>query len=151
MTKVKLNWSHHKCTVNIQYIAQPFSLLHIYMCTNYYYVAYIFLHSWKIKRSAWSSASTWRLLYVNYWNRLESKYSFKIHSDPWIYNQYIKLTLKFSEYIWVTVRDDQDYQWYVTHLMFNLGLNCTDINIISIGLYICTGIHQGRFQNCVWN
>lgn len=113
--------------MNIQYIAQSFSLLHIYMCTNY--VAYIFLHSWKMKRSAWSSASTWRLLYVNYWNRLESETTFKIHSDPWVYNQYIKLSLKFSEYIWVTVRDDHDYQWFVTHLLFNLGLNCTDINM----------------------
>lgn len=27
------------------------------------------------------------------------------------------------------VRDDHDYQWYVTHLLFNLGLNCTDINM----------------------
>lgn len=34
-----------------------------------------------------------------------------------------KTQFKVSEYIWVTVRDDHDYQWYVTHLLFNLGLN----------------------------
>lgn len=81
----------------------PIIMLHTYFCIHEPSSTQL-LHLRDIWITGINTLSYWKV------NTCFKQVTVKIHSDPWIYNQCIKLTLKFSVYIWVMIHQKKHFR-----------------------------------------